>query len=125
MNVHPMNTMRIWGEYFPLLGFEKRDTSLTCDAIDYFQINPNPFSILATIHINYANQSTGMAVKIYDIAGRIAKEFSFPAVSCPRNRDILWDGRNDSGKILPSGVYFVELKSGDYTETKKLVLLKQ
>jgi len=45
---------------------------------------------------------------------------------------VLWDGKNDSGKDVASGIYFYQLKIGnlafggvgDFTETMKLVLLK-
>ncbi len=47
-------------------------------------------------------------------------------------KSVLWDGTNDSGKDVASGIYFYQIKVenpaqggvGDFTETKKLVLLK-
>jgi flagellar hook assembly protein FlgD len=42
----------------------------------------------------------------------------------PGDYTIQWDGKNDKGEQLASGVYFYELKVGDYTSTKKMVLLK-
>jgi len=37
---------------------------------------------------------------------------------------IIWDGKNNSGKEVASGIYFYLLKAADCKETKKLVLLK-
>jgi len=35
-----------------------------------------------------------------------------------------WDGKNNSGKEVASGIYFYQLRAGDYKETRKLVLIK-
>ena len=37
---------------------------------------------------------------------------------------IIWDGKNNSGKEVASGIYFYQLKVDDFSETKKLVLIK-
>ena len=37
---------------------------------------------------------------------------------------VQWNGRNDTGISLPSGVYFYQLSSADFTATRKIVLLK-
>jgi flagellar hook assembly protein FlgD len=40
------------------------------------------------------------------------------------NYSVQWDGRNDKGEELSTGVYFYVLKVGDYTSTKRMILLK-
>lgn len=35
-----------------------------------------------------------------------------------------WDGTNEAGEIVSSGIYFYKLKSGDFSISKKMVLLK-
>ena len=37
---------------------------------------------------------------------------------------VRWDGQNDDQVILPSGVYFYQMSSADYTETRKIIFLK-
>jgi hypothetical protein len=37
---------------------------------------------------------------------------------------IIWDGRDGSGRKLPSGIYFVRLESDEFKETEKVILLK-
>ncbi|MBW6516856.1 MAG: T9SS type A sorting domain-containing protein, partial [Candidatus Cloacimonetes bacterium] len=38
--------------------------------------------------------------------------------------NVLWDGKTESGSRAGSGMYFYNMKSGDYTSTKKMILLK-
>jgi len=37
---------------------------------------------------------------------------------------IHWDGKSDSGEVVSSGTYFVQLQAADYSETRKMVILK-
>ena len=39
-------------------------------------------------------------------------------------RAIYWDGRNANGESVSSGVYFYRLQAGDYSQTRKMVILK-
>ena len=39
-------------------------------------------------------------------------------------RAIYWDGRNSNGEQVSSGLYFYQLEAGDYTQTRKMVILK-
>ena len=39
-------------------------------------------------------------------------------------RAIHWDGRNANGESVSSGVYFYRLQAGDYSQTRKMVILK-
>ena len=40
------------------------------------------------------------------------------------NRAIYWDGRTEDGEFVSSGTYFYQIEAGDYTETRKMVILK-
>jgi len=40
------------------------------------------------------------------------------------NYEVVWDGKSDNGQAVASGIYFYQLKSGEASETKKMVLLK-
>ena len=42
----------------------------------------------------------------------------------PGENRIEWDGRDDEGRLLVSGVYFYRLRVGDRSETRRMVLLK-
>ena len=40
------------------------------------------------------------------------------------NKAIYWDGRTEAGEQVSSGTYFYQIEAGDYTETRKMVILK-
>ena len=39
-------------------------------------------------------------------------------------QEVAWEGRADTGRDVPSGVYFYRLEAGGYSETKRMVLVK-
>ena len=41
-----------------------------------------------------------------------------------RERAVYWDGRNESGERISSGVYFYTLSAGDYTAPRRMVIVK-
>ena len=40
------------------------------------------------------------------------------------DRAVHWDGKTETGEAIASGTYFYQLQAGDYTETRKMVILK-
>ena len=64
-----------------------------------------------------------MSVKIYDVAGRLVRVL-VDDIGEPGVYNILWDGMNDSGRHVGSGIYFCMMWSGEFAETKKFILLR-
>ena len=60
---------------------------------------------------------------IYDATGRLVKDIRLTP-DAVRPTQISWDGRDDSGKNLPTGVYFLKLGARDYFVTKTLLLIR-
>ncbi len=94
-----------------------------------FQNYPNPFSKktvisyqLSVIGEDYLHP-TPYALRIYDLSGRLVRTFN---LCNPRKSvlSVLWDGRNDRGKLVPGGVYFYRLEASGSSITKKLILLR-
>ncbi|RKX69195.1 hypothetical protein DRP53_08960, partial [candidate division WOR-3 bacterium] len=65
-------------------------------------------------------KSEDISLRIYDATGRLVKEFILPTASTA----ISWDGRDDSGRKVGSGVYFVRLETGNQKFTRKVLLLR-
>jgi len=87
-----------------------------------FQNYPNPFNQTTKIEFTLA-KSGFVTLNIYDILGRKVRTLVSEHLSSGY-KSVLWDGKNESGKDVASGIYFYQLKVGDFTQTKKLVLLK-
>ena len=100
------------------------ETELTGRRFSYrlFQNSPNPFSHSTKIRFQLARPGA-VSIKIYDIAGRRVKILtSGKAKAGPH--EVAWDGTDAAGRRLPSGVYFTQMKTGDYTAAKKLLLVR-
>jgi flagellar hook assembly protein FlgD len=59
---------------------------------------------------------------IFNQKGQIVKSYDVNATQGINN--LHWNGLDNSGKAVSSGVYFFRLKSGSYSSTKKMVLMK-
>jgi hypothetical protein len=83
---------------------------------------PNPFNPTTTI--KYALAADGpVSLAIYDVRGARVREL----VNERQRADVykvVWDGTNDRGQHVSSGMYFYKLVSGKYTQTRKMMLLK-
>ena len=88
---------------------------------------PNPFN--PETWIPYQLESTtDVTVSIYDMNGHKIRTIELgnqPAGTYyNKDRAAYWDGRNDSGEPVASGLYFCTLSTGDFTATRKMLLRK-
>ncbi len=83
---------------------------------------PNPFNPETTI--SYTVKNYGMvSIDVFNILGQKTKTL-VNGNKAPGNYKIIWKGRNDDNKKVGSGIYFYRMRSGNYTSTKKMILLK-
>ncbi len=83
---------------------------------------PNPFNPTTKIEFTLA-KSGFVTLQIYDVLGRKVRTLVSEDLSSGY-KSVLWDGKNDDGKDVASGVYFYQLKVGAFSEPKKMLLLK-
>ena len=88
---------------------------------------PNPFNPETWIPYRLAEDSI-VTLTIYDARGRVVRalEVGHQAAAFYESRTaaIFWDGRNDFGEGVTSGVYFYRLSAGDFSATRKMLILK-
>jgi hypothetical protein len=83
---------------------------------------PNPFNPIT--QIAYQLPKAGeVSLKIYNIRGQVVRtlvnEFKQAGI-----HEVVWDGRNNAGYDVASGIYLYRMKSGDFSAARKMVLLK-
>jgi subtilisin family serine protease len=79
---------------------------------------PNPFNPSTTINFSLPKESK-VSLKIYDVLGKLIETVIENEVKSPGNYQVTFNSNN-----LPSGVYFYTLTSGDFMQTRKMILTK-
>jgi flagellar hook assembly protein FlgD len=83
---------------------------------------PNPFTSATTIE--YATtQTSPVSIEVYDICGQKVRTLVDAAIQAG-NYSVIWDGTDDSGNVLPGGIYLYRMKSENATMTKRCLLLR-
>jgi hypothetical protein len=85
-------------------------------------IHPNPFMRRTSISYQLAARGP-VSMKVYDAAGRLVSPL-VEGIMDPGYYSVSWDGRDDNGRKVPAGVYFVRLNAGNYQQVQKTILLK-
>jgi len=90
---------------------------------------PNPFNPSTTIPFKAGSRKLGAGsptrttLKIYNVLGQLVKTLVDEEKS-PGNYQLIWDGKDQRGDEVSSGIYFYQLKAGNYKETRKMSLLR-
>lgn len=80
---------------------------------------PNPFNPSTKIALNLtADELTSAQLRIFNTKGQIVKTFTQLA------EEVIWDGTNNSGNTVNSGIYLYQLKTNAKIYTKRMILLK-
>jgi len=83
---------------------------------------PNPFNPQTTIAFSVKDRGL-VTLKVYNVAGELVRTLANEEVVAGAHTKV-WDGRNDAGQPVSSGVYFYKLVTNNFSQTKKMVLLK-
>jgi plastocyanin len=86
------------------------------------QNHPNPFNPTTEIEFTLA-KSSFVTLRIYDILGREVRTLISEQLS-PGYKSVIWDGRNQEGDQVSSGVYFYRIEAGGFSQARKMLLLK-
>jgi hypothetical protein len=83
---------------------------------------PNPFNPTTTISFSI-KEKTPVELIIYNILGQKVRTLVNQPLE-PGEHSIVWNGTDNKGRSVASGIYFYRMKAGNYSETKKMVLKK-
>jgi flagellar hook capping protein FlgD/FG-GAP repeat protein len=116
------------GEVFIFSGDSSISTSVKDDKLNlprYFTLSqnyPNPFN--STTVISYTLLRRAMVqLEIFNIAGNKVKTL-IEKEAAAGSHQVVWDGKDESGQPVSSGIYLYQIKAGDFVETKKMQLVK-
>jgi mannan endo-1,4-beta-mannosidase len=83
---------------------------------------PNPFNPVTQIAY-HVPQESGVSIRIYDVSGRLVRTLVDGVVK-PGRHAAVWNGTNEAGESVGSGIYFCTMEAPDFHESRKMMLLK-
>jgi hypothetical protein len=83
---------------------------------------PNPVSASATVRFSLP-EPMGVEVAVFDVSGRVVAVLADGRLEAGEHARV-WDGRNLEGRPVSPGVYLVRMNAGDFSATRKAVVLK-
>ena len=104
------------------MGIELTDRILP-NTFELSQNYPNPFNPRTQIQFVLGTDDL-VSLNIYDIQGRIVQSLIDNTFFPAGHYSITWDGHNNVGTQVPSGMYFYKLVSEQQTITKKMIMMK-
>ncbi len=132
----PLNATTAWETYLgnnyrtssfgvEFTGLESASTAALPGKLTLYQNYPNPFNMQTTIRFFTPQNMRGKraALIIYNVLGQKVRTFHLGAVSSGTHR-LVWNGRNQTGNVVTSGVYFYRLKVGQYVQMRRMLLMK-
>jgi flagellar hook assembly protein FlgD len=104
-------------------GCEGAGTQLKPPVFALEQNSPNPFKPVTNIFFSIP-EKTEVELYVCDVSGRVVKRLVDGVPMEPGRYEATWDGRNDAGRTVSSGVYFCKLLAADKVAQTKMVILK-
>ncbi len=114
------------------------DKEETIESLDLSQNHPNPFNPVTSIQYSVSSRQTQPAdsrrrtadgsfphitLRIYNILGQKVKTL-VDEPKAPRSYEVTWDGKDEKGNEVSSGIYFYTLSTENYQKTRKMILMK-
>ena len=88
---------------------------------------PNPFNPETWLPYHLASDAE-VEILIYNVRGALVRRLDLGHQAAgyyhKRHQAAYWDGRSETGESVSSGLYFYHLRAGDFTTTRRMVILK-
>lgn len=120
------NPAKVINDNFPFSSNEIRILDITKfelpTSYSLSQNYPNPFNPITTFHYNIPKESD-VSITIYDMLGRQINQLISKKQPIG-NYSVQWNGDDNNGNLVGTGIYFYQIQTGDFVQTKKMVLMK-
>jgi hypothetical protein len=101
---------------------DEEDNTAFAEDFSLFDNYPNPFN--PETRIGYTlPKASHVKLEIFNILGQRIKTIIDEDQTVGK-KEVIWDGMNEQGEQVSSGVYFYRLQASDFVQTKKMVLMK-
>ena len=87
-----------------------------------YQNFPNPFNPVTTLRYDLPEDAM-VNITIYDMMGRVVNNL-VSSQQTAGYRSIRWNATNNAGQPVSAGLYLYTIKAGNFSQTKKMILLK-
>ncbi len=84
---------------------------------------PNPFNPTTTISYSVPAGGGLVTIRVFDVAGRLVRTL-MNGQAPPGTNTVTWDGRNDNGENVATGIFFCRMQAPGFEQTMKMTLLK-
>lgn len=122
---HNLFVYNLWGDpflYWPgYTGIEEANNFPIISPL--LKIHQNPFLDKFSFKYHLPTDAKELYITIFDVSGKIIKKLT----DLPNQKGwhmINWDWKNNKGKIVPSGIYFLNFKVDNFIQSKKIIKLK-
>jgi hypothetical protein len=88
-----------------------------------YQNVPNPFGSSTILRYDIPDGGSEVCLNVYSVNGRLVRNMVAEYQS-GGYKEVTWDGRDNQGNQVPSGVYFYQLVASEYLATKRMLLLR-
>jgi hypothetical protein len=111
------------------VGIEDEDIPVRTPRGSLGQNHPNPFNPSTTLSFRISGEGEGgagpvaVSLRVYDLRGRCVRSL-IEGACAPGSYTVVWDGRDDRGGRVASGGYLSVLRTGTFTETRKMLLVE-
>ena len=78
---------------------------------------------MTTINYNLPDEAQ-VTIVVYDLMGRIVNTLVNKEHTTAGYKSVVWNGTDDRGTPVSAGVYFYQIRAGQFVQTRKMVLLK-
>lgn len=118
-----------YGDYYPDLFIDTSSAAIQADhtvplpsKLHLEQNFPNPFNSSTVIAYSMPIRER-ITLAVYDVTGREVRRLA-DNIQSEGEHFVVWDGKDDEGTQVPSGIYFYRMEAGRFQTTRKLVFLR-
>jgi len=118
----------IWQQMNPTPGTSNTEELFTMDSnsipnsFRLYPAYPNPFNPETTISYDLP-ENTFLDITIYDMMGKKVRTI-VNALQNPGYKSVLWNAKDEYGRAVSAGIYLYKIQTNNYSETKKIILVK-